>query len=82
MLAQPKKGRGRAAPLKELGPHPDDKQPVQIMNGPYGPYVKWGKVNASLAEGQTVESLSLDQAKELLADKAGKPKAKKGKKKS
>lgn len=72
MLAQPKKGRGRAAPLKELGPHPDDQQPVQIMNGPYGPYVKWGKVNASLAEGQTVESLTMEQAQELLADKAGK----------
>lgn len=81
MLAQPKKGRGRAAPLKELGPHPEDQQPVQIMNGPYGPYVKWGKVNASLAEGQTVETLTMDQAKDLLADKAGKPKSKKAKKK-
>ena len=80
MLSQPKKGRGRAAPLKELGAHPEDQQPVQIMNGPYGPYVKWGKVNASLAEGQTVESLTMDQAKELLADKAGKSKpAKKSK---
>ncbi len=81
MLAQPKKGRGRAAPLKELGPHSEDQQPVQIMNGPYGPYVKWGKVNASLTEGQTVETLTMDQAKELLADKAGKPKFKKSKKK-
>lgn len=80
MLSQPKKGRGKAAPLKDLGAHPNDEQPVQIMNGPYGPYVKWGKVNASLAEGQTVETVTLAQALELLSEKSGKAKPKKGKK--
>ncbi|MBX3018946.1 MAG: type I DNA topoisomerase [Bdellovibrionaceae bacterium] len=77
MLAQPKKGRGRAAPLKELGAHPDDKQVVNVMNGPYGPYVKWGKVNASLPEGETVETITLEKALPLLAEKADAPKAKK-----
>lgn len=77
MLAQPKKGRGRAAPLKELGAHPEDKQVVNVMNGPYGPYVKWGKVNASLPEGETVETITLEKALPLLAEKADAPKAKK-----
>lgn len=77
MLSQPKKGRGRAAPLKELGAHPDDQQVVNVMNGPYGPYVKWGKVNASLPEGETVETITLEKALPLLAEKADAPKTKK-----
>lgn len=82
LLSQPKKGRGRAAPLKELGPHPEDKQPVNIMNGPYGAYVKWGKVNASIPEDQTVDSVTLDKAVAYLAEKAGTAKKSGGKKKS
>lgn len=80
LLSQPKKGRGRAAPLKELGPHPEDKQPVNVMNGPYGPYVKWGKVNASIPEGESVESVTLEKAVRYLSEKAGAKKGKKRKK--
>ncbi len=71
MLSQPKKGRGRAAPLKELGNHPVAGDPINIMNGPYGPYVKCGKVNASLPEGVKPEDFNLEQAIALLADKIG-----------
>lgn len=70
LLSQPKKGRGRAAPLKELGPHPVSGEPVNLMNGPYGPYIKSGKVNASLGEGDTVESITMEKAVELLNQKA------------
>jgi DNA topoisomerase I len=76
LLNQPKKGRGRAAPLREMGEHPGDKTQVQIYNGPYGPYIKWGKVNASLPEGVSVEQLTMVKALELLADKAQQPKRK------
>lgn len=68
LLSQPKKGRGRAAPLKELGNHPNGDV-INIMNGPYGPYVKCGKANVSLPEGTTVEEMTLAKAIELLADK-------------
>src|SRR6185312_15227587 len=51
LLSTPKKGRGRAAPLKELGAHPTSGEVINIMNGPYGPYVKSGKTNVSLPEG-------------------------------
>jgi DNA topoisomerase-1 len=71
LLSQPKKGRGRAAPLKELGAHPDSGDTIQIMNGPYGPYVKSGKHNASLPEGVKVEDITLEKAVELLRDKVG-----------
>ena len=73
LLAQPKKGRGGGRtkkPLKELGVHPDDQEAVNVYEGPYGVYVKHGKVNAGLPEGETVESITLEKALELLAAKA------------
>ena len=75
LLAQPKaaRGRGKAAakPLRELGQHPTDSEAVNIFDGPYGPYVKHGKTNASLPEGETVESMTLEKALPALAAKAG-----------
>jgi len=82
LLAEPKIGRGRSkskAPLREMGNHPEDEKPIEIYDGPYGPYIKHDKVNASLPEGQTVESLTLDLALQALAAKAG---TKKGKSKT
>lgn len=73
LLAQPKKGRGGGRtkkPLKELGVHPEDQEAVNVYEGPYGVYVKHGKVNAGLPEGETVETITLEKALELLAAKA------------
>jgi DNA topoisomerase-1 len=42
------------------------------MPGRYGPYVKWGKVNATLPKGAEPESITLDEALALIAEKAGK----------
>ncbi|MBR8827881.1 MAG: type I DNA topoisomerase [Gomphosphaeria aponina SAG 52.96 = DSM 107014] len=74
LLAQPKtrKGGGRTStkkPLRELGVHPEDQESVNVYDGPYGPYVKHGKINASLPEGETVESVTLEKALQLLAAK-------------
>ena len=70
MLSQPKKGRGaNRTPLKVLGKHPVTTEDIQIYNGPYGPYFKVGKINMSLPEGSTVESVTLDEAVKVLADK-------------
>lgn len=79
MLSQPKKGRGKAAALKDLGAHPDTGEAIQVFNGPYGPYIKSGKTNASLPEGTTVETVTLEQAIGLINEKGpakGKGKAK------
>ncbi|MDS9466496.1 type I DNA topoisomerase [Paracoccus sp. MBLB3053] len=66
--------RGRAAPaapLAELGEHPEGG-PVQVLNGRYGPYVKWGKVNATLPRDLEPGSVTLERALELIAEKAAK----------
>jgi DNA topoisomerase-1 len=70
------KGRGAAAtPLKELGEHPDSKDKIQVMAGRYGPYIKCGKVNATLPKGVTPETVTLEQALELINAKGGVKKA-------
>ena len=74
-----KQTRGRAAaaaPLRELGDHPGGGA-IQVMNGRYGPYVKWEKVNATLPRDVSPEDLTVEQALELIAAKAGKSPAKK-----
>jgi DNA topoisomerase-1 len=81
LLAEPKKGRSSKTskakePLRELGKHPADDEPVNVYDGPYGPYVKHGKTNASVPEGTTVEDVTLAQAVELLAAKASTSKSK------
>jgi DNA topoisomerase-1 len=67
------RGRGTAAaqPLRELGVHPDGGL-VQVMPGKYGPYVKWAKVNATLPKELSPETVTLDEALGLIAEKAGK----------
>ena len=71
LLAQPK-ARGRraaAGPLRELGEDPVTKRPVVVRTGRFGPYVTDGEVNATLRLGDTPESITLDRAGELLAER-------------
>ena len=75
LLAEPKKGRKTSTtkskePLRQLGAHPDDGEVVNIYEGPYGSYIKHGKTNVSLPEGQSAADLTLSTALELLAAKA------------
>ncbi|MFN9673623.1 MAG: type I DNA topoisomerase, partial [Microcystis sp.] len=73
LLAEPKKARGARGstkpPLKELGKHPDDGESVALYEGPYGVYIKHGKTNAKIPEGETAETLTLEQALVALAAK-------------
>ena len=72
LLREPPKGRraaAPAAPLRDLGGHPRDNEPVQVLPGRFGPYVKHGKVNASLPKTLAPETITLDQAVQLLADR-------------
>ncbi|MDF1619306.1 type I DNA topoisomerase [Pseudothioclava nitratireducens] len=70
-------GRGAAAqPIKELGEHPEGG-PVQVMPGRYGPYVKWGKVNATLPKDVEPEAVTMEIALPLIEAKAAKKPAKK-----
>lgn len=58
--------RASAAPLREVGAHPDDGESIAIYKGRYGPYVKHGKTNASLPRGTEPDEVTLDVALDLL----------------
>ena len=79
IYAQPKqRGRGAAtAPLKELGNDPVSKQPVVVKAGRFGEYVTDGEFNATLRKDDSVESITLERAAELLAERREKGPAKK-----
>lgn len=66
------KARPSAEPIRTLGDHPQDSQPVAIFKGRYGPYLRHGRVMASLPKGTDPEAVTMEQAVELLAAKAGK----------
>ncbi|MDX1978113.1 MAG: type I DNA topoisomerase [Pseudanabaenaceae cyanobacterium bins.68] len=66
LLAQPKTSRG-ATMIRALGSH--QSKPVELYDGKYGTYVKWGKVNVSLPKETTPEAITLEQAIALLATK-------------
>ena len=71
-------GRGKAAaPIRELGDHPQAGGAVNIYDGKYGPYVKWDKINATIPDTITPDDLTLAQAIDLIDERA----AKAGKKK-
>ncbi|TYB48842.1 type I DNA topoisomerase [Actinomadura chibensis] len=84
LFAQPKQ-RGRraaaAAPLRELGNDPSSEKPVVVKEGRFGPYVTDGETNASLRKGDEVESITIQRAAELLAERREKVAAGGGKKK-
>jgi DNA topoisomerase-1 len=80
IYAQPKRGRGgrtAAAPLRELGEDPASGQPVVVKDGRFGPYVTDGETNATLRKDDAVETVTLERAAELLAEKRAKGPAKK-----
>ncbi|MEM1130620.1 MAG: DNA topoisomerase, partial [Pseudomonadota bacterium] len=79
LAAKPTRGRAAAAkPLKELGEHPESGGPVAVMNGRYGPYVKWEKINATLPKDTDPAEVTMDVAVALIAEKAAKKGTKKG----
>ncbi|MCU1460184.1 MAG: topoisomerase [Acidimicrobiales bacterium] len=80
ILAQPKRRRGQRAaaaePLRELGADPDTGSPVVVREGRFGPYVTDGTTNASLRKDDDVESITIERAAELLADRRARGPAK------
>ncbi len=70
-------GRGKAAkPIREMGEHPDLGGSVDIMEGKYGPYVKWEKVNATIPKEIEPADLTMEKAVELIEEKLAKSPAK------
>ena len=82
LLAQPKQRRGQRAaaakPLRELGADPVGGKEIVLREGRFGPYVTDGETNASLRKGDDPETVTLDRAVELLAERRAKGPAKRG----
>ena len=64
------KKEGKSKALRVVGNHPETDEPIEILEGRYGPYIKHQKINASLPKGTNLESVTLEQAVELIAAKA------------
>jgi DNA topoisomerase-1 len=79
LLAQPRQRRGQRAaakPLRELGTDPAGGREIVVKEGRFGPYVTDGETNASLRRGDDPETIELDRAVELLAERRAKGPAK------
>jgi len=74
LAAAPAKRGSAKTVIKELGNHPEDDSPVQVLNGRYGPYVNHKKINATLPKEQKPEEVTLEQALAMLAEKKNAPK--------
>jgi DNA topoisomerase-1 len=82
LLAQPRQRRGQRSaatkPLRELGTDPVGGGEIVLKEGRFGPYVTDGETNASLRKGDDPETVTLDRAVELLAERRAKGPAKRG----
>jgi DNA topoisomerase-1 len=58
------------APIRELGKHPEDQEPVNVYEGRYGQYVKHGDINATIPKDKTAESITLEEALDLIKERA------------
>jgi DNA topoisomerase-1 len=80
MLAEKRANPGRrgggaaAKPLKELGEHPEGGGAINVLEGRYGPYVKWEKVNATIPKDVKPEDVTMEMALGWIAEKAAKKK--------
>ncbi|MFY9288046.1 MAG: type I DNA topoisomerase [Alphaproteobacteria bacterium] len=80
LMAEPNKSnRPQRTPGKALGEHPEDGKPITLNNGRFGPYVKWGKVMATVTKSYDPETLTLKEAVEIIETKLAKGPSKFGK---
>ena len=64
--ANPQRGRTASNVIKELGEHPEDGKAVRVLDGKFGPYVKYEKINATIPKDEAPESLTLERGLELI----------------
>ena len=62
LIAEAKPGRISSSLIKDLGEHPEDKKPVRIMKGQYGPYIKYKSLNATIPEEKDPNELTMEEA--------------------
>ncbi len=62
LISEAKPGRISSSEIKNLGEHPEDKKPVKVMKGQYGPYIKYKSLNATIPEDKDPNELTMDEA--------------------
>ena len=80
LIAEAKPGRISSSLIKDLGEHPEDKKPVRIMKGQYGPYIKYKSLNATIPEEKDPIELTMEEALILIEKRKEYDKNKKKKK--
>ena len=80
LIAEAKPGRMSSSLIKDLGEHPDDKKPVRIMKGQYGPYIKYKSLNATIPEEKDPAELTMEEALILIEKRKEYDRSKKKKK--
>ncbi len=80
LIAEAKPGRISSSMIKNLGEHPDDKKPVRIMKGQYGPYIKYKSLNATIPEEKDPTEITMEEALILIEKRKEYDKNKKSKK--
>ncbi len=81
LIAEAKPGRISSSLIKDLGEHPEDKKPVRIMKGQYGPYIKYKSLNATIPEEKDPIELNMEEALILIEKRKEYDKNKKRRKK-
>ena len=77
LIADAKPGRMSSSIIKDLGEHPDDKKPVRIMKGQYGPYIKYKSLNATIPEEKDPIEINMEEALILIEKRKEYDKSKK-----
>ena len=80
LIAEAKPGRISSSLIKDLGEHPEDKKPVRIMKGQYGPYIKYKSLNATIPEEKDPTELTMEEALILIEKRREYDRNKKSKK--
>ncbi len=62
LIAEAKPGRMSSSIIKDLGEHPEDKKPIRIMKGQYGPYIKYKSLNATIPEEKDPNEITVEDA--------------------
>ena len=81
LISEAKPGRISSSLIKDLGEHPEDKKPVRIMKGQYGPYIKYKSLNATIPEEKDPIELTMEDALILIEKRKEYDKSKKKKRK-
>ena len=62
LIAEAKPGRIFSSLIKDLGEHPEDKKPVRVMKGKFGPYIKYKSLNATIPEEKDPSEIIMEEA--------------------